>query len=311
VKGWLKKFYYTPFLFCDELDLSFKGHQLNLFRKFRRLRKTAFFVAVLFLGLWVVMGFDSTVGQLIHPVHALPELLSGELSMCEWVMIYHDQYGKEMHLSAFVIYGLAFWWLSRHFDKNLGIYRSKNVCYASAVTLISIALFEFYWMISYSSFQHQPWVFTFRMPQLKIILQNVAFLCVGVLALLYMWIDGHLFDDEGDVSGRVWGFRWTWISFVLIGLSVFSAVLWIRYPFHVEPLSVELSTGEMWGNTRFFPQTLYTIDLDPMDDVNAGVWFWVENDLIHLVNTVTKVLWTLTFVYVCALKTLKRNFYPK
>jgi len=248
------------------------------------------------------MGFDSVIGQLIHPLYALPQLVKGEISFGGWSMIYHDQYGKEMHLSAFVIYGLAFWFLSRHYDFKHGVVKSKNVCYAVALTLLSVSLFEFYWMISYAYFQNQWWVITPRWPQIRIILQNVAFLSTGVIGALYMYIDGHIFNKNGDVIRKIYRFNLNKTAWLLIGLSVSSALFWWFYPFNVERFTVSLETGETWTNTNRFPQTLYTIDLNPHDNLNSGVWYWKANDLVHLVNTIVKILWTFTIVYVGKIK---------
>lgn len=278
-----------------------RGNNLNIFQKFKRLRKTAFFIAVVALALWVVMGFDSTIGQIIHPLYSIPQLLTNQISTNEWTNLYFEQYGREMHWSAFVIYGLCFWGLSRHYDKHLNIQKSKNVAYAMSLTLFAVAVFEFYWMFSFAHFQNQAWVITPRLPQLRIHLQNLAFLMVGGLAILYIFLDSFILKGN-KIIGRHYTFNWNWKALALVGLSIGSAVFWWNYPFQVERFSVVLETGEVWSNTNRFPQTLYTIDLNPNDNVNAGVWFWMENNLVHAVNTLVKVFWTLSVFYVGRLR---------
>lgn len=296
----LKQFYYEPFKTVDGLDLTFKGNQLNIFLKYKRLGKTALAIAIVALVCWVLFGFDSTPVQWIVLFYNLPNYLSGSLTHVEWTSLYGAYYGKEMHYSAFVIYGLMYYALSRHFENKFNIINSKNVAYAASLTLFSIAVFEFYWMGSYAIFQGQPWVITPRMPQLRIILQNVAFLSVGLIAILYMWADSYIID-EGKILGRRWRFNWNKTAWLLIGVSIASAVFWWRYGdfLPVESLTVE-EVG--WSNSPYFPQTLYTIDIEPDDNVNAGVWFFVENNLIHGVNTLVKALWTFSMFFVMQLK---------
>jgi len=133
-------------------------------------------------------------------------------------------------------------------------------------------------------------------------MQNIAFLSVGILGVLYIWTDSYLFNEQGKPTRKVFKFRLDKTALALIGLSVFSAVLWIYYPGYVENFSVQLETGEVWSNTNLFPQTLYTIDLNPTDNVNAGVWFYKENNLIHGWNTLVKVFWTFTVFYIGLVK---------
>lgn len=302
----LKRFYYSPFEMADKLNLTIKGNNLNIFQKYKRLRNSALGLALFSLGAWIVLGFDSTIGQLIHFLYAMPSFLAGQLTVNQWTTIFFDQYGKEMHWSAFVFYGLCFYFLSRHFE-GMGITKSKNVSYSLALTLFSVGVFEFYWMASFAYFQNQPWVISPRWPQLRIILQNVAFVAVGVLGALYMWCDSYIFKDGKATEQRRWRFNWNWKAGLLLSACVVTAVLWWYYPLPVEKFSVELETGVVWTNTNRFPQTLYTIDLDPTDNVNAGVWYWIENNYIHAINTLVKVLWTFTFFYVGKLKMEKKT----
>jgi hypothetical protein len=58
----------------------------------------------------------------------------------------------------------------------------------------------------------------------------------------------------------------------------------------------------VWQSSRLFPQTLYTVDLNPGDGINAGVWFWIQNDWIHAVNTGVKAIWAATVYFLFSVK---------
>lgn len=290
----------------DNLKLTLKGNNLNIFQKYKRVRVTAFGLAITCLIGWMVFGFDSTPLQFMHMLYELPAFVMGQVSFNDLVATYNRFYGCEMHYSAFVIYGLMYWFLSRHFDKKLGIKGSKNVAYACSLTFLSVAIFEFYWMGSFAYFQNQLWVMTPKWPQLRIQMQNITFLSVGVLGVLYMYADSFVLKGK-EIISRNYHFNWNWKAWLLIGLSVATALIWWFYPWHVEKFSVELETGQVWSNSQQFPQTLYTVDLNPTDDVNAGVWFWKENNLIHGWNTLVKIFWTVTILYIGKLKVSGRK----
>lgn len=306
-------YYHDPFLFFDTLTPSFRGHIFNPFLKFRLQRRIAFFMAIL-LGLipWILFGFDSCIAQPMMMLYRIPALLTNQITYETWLGTWSEYYGKEMHYSAFLIYGLMYWALSRHFDVNLGIKRSKNVLYSASLTFLSIALFEFYWMGSYATFQNQPWVISPRWPQLRIIFQNLAFLIVGVGTVVYIWADSYILEGK-KIVGRTYTFNLNRKALLLIGLSIGLALLWIYYPGYVERITVTLETGETWSNTSRFPQTLYTIDMNPNDNVNAGEWFFLENNMVHGLNTLVKVVWTFTIFYIGKLKVLnmQRKEYTK
>jgi hypothetical protein len=306
----LKDFAENPFEFMDNITfLRIRGHVFNPFRKYVLNRRLAFLFAF-GLGLvpWVLFGFDSCVGQPLMMLHKLPDLWLGHITFDAWLGIWQEYYGKEMHYSAFLIYGLMYWFLSRHYDFKLGIKRSKNVAYAASITFLSIALFEFYWMFNYSRFQNQPWVLSLVFPQARIVIQNIGFITVGSIAAFYMWVDSFKLDKKTKaILGRFYSFRVDKVLAVLVCLSVGLALLWIYYPLPVEHINVTLENGEIWRNTNNFPQTLYTIDLTPGDGENCGVWFFLENNLVHGLNTLVKAIWTLTICYWGTLKKVETN----
>lgn len=278
-KVWAR-FYSDPFLFFDELDLKVFGRvQLNLFKFPHKLRRVIFLFSVILFAVWMLLGWDSGTGMLEYPILSLFDLFSGKISFDAWVQLPGEVYGKTMHFSAFVFYGLLYVGLSKHYDK-IGIVNSKNVAYSFAFVCLSIAIFEYFWIYSFSHFQVQPWVSTWAWPQMRILLQNVSLLLVGLLAALYVYAE----DTKLNFS------RWTLLFFLL---SVAGSLFWIYYPFQTEQITVLLTSGE-WVSSKLFPQTLYTVDVDPLDSVNAGEWFYVQNPLLHGVNLLVKVLHSVT-----------------
>jgi len=284
------RFYSDPFLFFDSLNVKFFGIQFNLFRFPGKLRKVIFWLSVILCGVWFLLGWDSGTGMLEYPVLALPDLITGKISFDAWLALPGFIYGKTMHFSAFVFYGLLYVGLSKHFDK-VGVRNSKNVAYSFAFVCLSIALFEYYWIYCFSHFQGQSWVSTWAWPQVRILLQNAYLLLVGVLALLYVYADDFKLNFG----------RWTLLFFVL---SVAGSIFWVYYPFPTEQVTVQLTTGK-WVSSRLFPQTLYTVDVDPLDNVNAGDWFYVQNPLLHSVNLLVKVFYTVTVYCLCRIRRVK------
>ena len=251
---------------------------------------------MIFLGCWIVFGFDSTPLQFIHVLYeGVPALITGQ--NVDLMAIYNSYYGKEMHYSAFVIYFLLYWASSKAWEKA-GVTKSKNIVFSAAVMLLAIAVFEWFWILGFANFQNQPWVATWRFPQMKILLQNTFFSLAGGVTLLYMLTERYHWSWDGDhlVQGdRQYFFdAKSWKLWFLVGLSIASALFWIYYPGYIEQITVQLENGLVWQSSRLFPQTLYTVDLNPGDGVNAGVWFWVENNWIHAVNTMVKVIWAIT-----------------
>lgn len=298
-----QQFLSDPFTFADGVNLG-RLDFFNPLSKFRLSRKIAFFCAI-FLGLipWALFGFDSCIGQPLMMINKLPALIAGDISTNEWLAVWGDMYGKEMHYSAFLIYGLMFWGLSRYFDKTLDIKGSKNVCFSGAITFLSIAIFEFYWMGSFAVFQNQPWMLALQLPQFRIVLQNLIFLAVGVLGMLVIWQHSFILDSaKTKIVGRNYRFRIDRWAALLSVVTVAAALIWIYYPAPVHHFSVELETGEVWHNTNLFPQTLYTVDLNPADAEAVGHWFWFEDNNVHALNTFVKVLVSATVFYIGLVK---------
>lgn len=299
------RYYQDPFGFMDGLELTFRGVNFNIFQKTSRLRKTAFGGALVSLAMWIVCGFDSTPLQFVHAaLYALPRLV-------DWVVgvriltlgqilqgttaVYNDIYGKEMHYSAFVLYFFMFGLLSWYYERTLRISKSRNVAFSAALTFLAIGTFEFFWIYSFSYWQRQPWVSTWAMPQLRILLQNVFFVSCGALGLLYLWVDSFIMEGK-EIVDRRYSLNLSKITLGLLGLTVALALLWWFYPWPVRQITVALKDGSTWTSSLNFPQTLYTVKLDPGQGMNAGDWFYVQNDAVHALNTGLKLIWTLAIL---------------
>lgn len=288
-----QRFSADPFSFVDNIHLSIRGNDINLFVKFHKLQKMALALGLVFLAMWGIFGFDSNPLQLIIPLYeVLPGVITGHNTWADMGTAFNYYYGKEMHYSAFVIYLLLWFFISKNYEKA-GIIKTKNVIYSSAVMLLAISVFEWFWILGFGIFQNQPWVYTWQFPQLRILLQNLMFFVAGGLTIFYIWIDSYQLNGK-EIIGRNFTFnlgsRLLWI---LIGLSIAVAIFWIYYPGPVTQITVTLDNGQLWHSSRLFPQTLYTVALDP-GIINAGSWYYVENNVVHAVNTIVKVLWAAT-----------------
>ena len=296
------EFQKDPFGFVDRINLTYKGYDFNILHDDAGVRKVARNFGIVCLALWVILGFDSTPLQFVHIIQdGLPGLILGQKSLGDLVAIYNAFYGKEMHYSAFVIYFLLFYFMSKNWSR-VGIVKTKNVVYSFGAMFISIAVFEWFWIFSFGVFQNQPWVYTWQMPQLRILLQNTMFLIAGAFCLLYIYVDSFILENK-MIIGRNFTFCFrSWKLWILVVAGVAAALLWVYYPWHVHQISVTLDNGQVWHSSRLFPQTLYTVDLDPSDGVNAGVWFYVENNWIHGLNTTVKAIWAAVTYYVFKVK---------
>jgi hypothetical protein len=321
-----RQYYQDPFGFFDNLDLRFHGVNFNMFSRSRTVARNMLLFALAMAGLWALCGFDSNPGQLMHVLYQLPAYFQGHATLADLVQTYNFFYGKEMHYSAFVIYSVMFWALSVHMDQGLkywlaniwghsralgvnetglGIGKSKNIVYAACLTLLAGGSFEFFWIFSFAYFQGQPWVAQFHGPQFRILAQNLIFVVVGALGVFYMWADSYVQTADGVLTGRRWRFNWSIWSWLIIVATISAMGFWWFYPGHVTQLAVTLDNGQIWRSSPFFPQTLYTIELTP--GTGAGSWFWIQDDVIHGLNTFVKVMLTLAFAWVGLLQKGENN----
>ena len=128
------------------------------------------------------------------------------------------------------------------------------------------------------------------MPQLRILIQNVGFTFVGFSTLLLFWVQSHVHDEEGNVIGRIYSFRASIPLIIIFTITIVAGTRWVYYPYDVKPVGIYIEGYGNWTNSDLFPQTLYTVDTNLLDDVNAGEWFYVKDDMVHLWNTGVKTL---------------------
>jgi len=239
---------------------------------------------------WVFFGFDSTWSQATVLVSGVPALLSGRATFSALLAESRRFYGTGNHWSAPVIYGTAFIVLSQYLEYR-GIEKSENFCLTTALSLANIGVFEWTWNLLYAHFQHQPWTVTFRWKQASNLFHFTAFIVLGALALLYLRILGYRLNLG----------RRTLTLFVFASLCW---LLWVFYPFPTAQLQVATSTGT-WTSSTLFPQTQYAVDLTPDDVVAVGKAFWVENNPLHALNTLTKALTTAAILSIFTVRRVK------
>lgn len=287
------EYYQDPFEYFDKTCINILGVDLMLFKYHDRLRKIIWWGLWVATALWVLMGFDSGYGQIEYALYAAKDCLLNPSTLSFWEQVslaWNWAYGKTMHWSAFTIYGLLYWATSWYLENELGMTKTKNSAYSLAFTLFNIGLFEWGWMYGYAFFHDQWWTVTWRMPQLRIILQNVAFTFIGFSTLLLFWVQSHVHDEQGNVIRRLYKFKTT-RTFLLISLvTIASAVQWVKYPWNVKPVETFIEGYGLWQNSNLFPQTLYTVDTNLLDKINVGEWFYVQDNLVHSINTLVKTL---------------------
>lgn len=227
---------------------------------------------------WCVFGFDSTWSMLLPFGENWVGLLLGTVSFASVWELSREFYGIGNHFSAPVIYGIAFVALSRYFE-TVGIRKSLNFCSTTALSLFSVGVFEIMWNSGYAFFHGQTWVITFQWKQITNLLAFLGFITIGLLVFVYLALEGY----RPNLGKR---------SLVLFLLTVGCWGFWIYYPFPVGHITVETSTGP-WTNGDLFPQTYYCVDIRPDDGVAIGVPNYVEDNVVHFVNTFTKVVQTM------------------
>jgi len=268
-----------------------------LFKYHDRLRKIFWWGSWAALVAWMVMGFDSGYGQIEYALYAVKDYFISPSSTPFWesvTLAWNWAYGKTMHWSAFTIYGLLYWATSWHLERELGFTKTKNAAYSLAFTMFNIGIFEAFWMAGYAYFHDQWWTVTWKMPQLRILIQNVGFTFIGFSTLLLFWVQSHVHDEDGNVIGRHYTFRASMSLIIIFTITIVAGARWVNYPFDVKPVETYIEGYGNWQNSDMFPQTLYTVDTNLLDDVNAGEWFYVEDDMVHFFNTGVKILLALT-----------------
>jgi len=283
-------FFHDPFGTIDSIDLNVKGFQFNILRDDQQLCKALLEIFVLVpLLCWVLLGADSTIDQVAWLLYHLPSVITGSITVHQWLNIYGSYYGLGTHWSASVIYGLLLIGVSRYLWKHHNVVNSFNLAITTGFVGLAISSFEFFWMISYYVFQNQPWILSFQPPQFRIIRQGFIFLLPALVVLFGLnWKDYTLNFNKRTL-------------FLFLS-TIFFVILWINYPFPVEPLSVEIVGYGTWTSSPQFPQTMYTIDMDVTDSMAVGEMFHIDNPAVHFVNNMCKIFWTLTIYNLAKIK---------
>lgn len=271
----------TVFDQIDKLSLRIGPFDLAYaFSNIRGIRRNIAVLVILSAILWAVLGFDSTWEQinpfLEAPIQSLQALFSTGPAHEELMYNINKYYGLGDHWSAPVIYGLAFIALSLYLEAQ-GIVRSLNFFVTTALSLANIGVFEFIYNRCYSFYQSQWWTFGLDWPNARNILFFATFVVSGALALIMLRDFGY------KVTVKPW-------KGVLVCISLMLWIVWIAYPGPVETLTVQTDWGP-WTNSRMFPQTFYAVDVTN-DGLASGLPFYVQNNLLHLLNTVTKIFTT-------------------
>ena len=292
-----REFKHRPYDYADELSIKFRGYELNFLADDARLRRTMLIFAALTGILWALMGFDSTWGQIQRAAESFLSQIIFErrLEFIEVAYWYGTEYGKNMHLSAFTIYSLCFYGLSKYYSEELSLTGSRNFVLSFGITFLSIGAFELAWQYLYALGQDQWWVVTWAWPQLRILVQCLIFTVSGVMVLLMVCLrDRHHPENTGHFPAN-YGLNLDARTAFIAASTLVIFALWYYYPLPVTNLTVERIGAPTWTNTARFPQTLYTVETNVLDSVNAGDQFYVPDDLIHGLNTLAKVAMTWLF----------------
>jgi len=251
---------------------------------------------------WVLLGSDSTADQLAFFLWNLPNFILGKINFNQWLQIYDSYYGLGTHWSASVIYGLLLVGVSKYLKEKHDVQNSENLCVTCGFVGLAISSFEFFWIGSYYFFQKQPWIISFVYPQVRILMQNFLFLSVGLIALV-----GINVDEKGRFNKGKYKLNFDRKTMVFFGVTVGFVLLWWFYPFPVEQISVNVKGLGMWTSSLNFPQTMYTVDMNILDNQDIGKMFHVDNPAIHLLNNLTKIFWTLTVYNLAKIKLRKKS----
>lgn len=240
------------------------------------------------LAAWIVLGFDSTWSMTLPFIENWYQLITGQVGF--WALWAESQkyYGVGNHWSAPVIYG-SLWVLTSKYYERQGVVKSMNFCVTTALSLASIGTFELIWNSFYAFYQNQPWTITYMPKQEANLSSFISFVLVGILVCIYLYMDGY----KPRIDRRL-------TVLLLVTVSIWA--LWINYPLPVGDLEVQLDDGSTWTNSPRFPQTFYAIDMYPGDGVAVGEPYHVNDDMVHLVNTFTKIISTATLGYFLAFK---------
>jgi len=285
----------TVFERLDQTKINILGFSpIAVFTNVKTWRKYIAFLTIACAGCWALFGFDSTWSMLQPYIENFIPLITGEASLQSVYAESQKYYGTGNHFSAPVIYGAAFIILSLHLERQ-GIKRSLNFFASTALSLMSIGIFEWIYNPLYAVFQNQPWVVTFAWKQVTNLYNFTMFIFVGALTILYLRSVGFRLNLNKK-------------TLLLFALATLFWATWVAYPFPVQQITVQTTSGA-WTSSTMFPQTMYAVDVTPDDGLARGVPFHVENNLLHLVNLLAKVFTTAFILSLCMVKPHTNNKY--
>lgn len=277
----------------DNFNHSFLG--FNPLGALKNIRVWRHYITILLLTsitCWVTFGWESTWNQLSETLRYLPSIIIGQTSPTSVLAISDRFYGIGQHLSSAVIYGICFLLLSIHLEK-LNIKKSLNFTLTVLLSFLSVGVYEIIYNVLYSNLQHQPWTFSLQLKQGLNISMFTFFIFVGAVSLFYLYSLG--FKPNFNK-----------ITKIFLIFSVLTYALWVFFPFPTTPLSINTTAGT-WTSTNLFPQTMYAIDINPLDSVAIGNPVYVQNDLLHLVNVLNKVFVSLTILSFVMIRRNEKN----
>jgi len=258
----------------DNFNHNFLGfNPLGAFQNVSVWRKYILILLIISTSSWIVFGWESTWNQPFTYLKNIPALITGQTSLTTVQFEASQYYGLGQHLSSAVIYGVAFLLLSIHLEK-LNIKKSMNFMFTTTLSLMSVGIYEIVYNLLYSNLQNQPWTFSFVWKQGLNLSMFTFFIVIGTISIIYLY----------SINLRP-NFNKT-TKFLLLG-SILTYCLWIFFPLPVTSITI----GE-WTSTQFFPQTMYAVG--PVDGVAMGNPYFIENNLLHLVNVLNKVFMALT-----------------
>lgn len=292
-----------PFNKFDSLHLIFHGYDLaSIFKPDGWRKYVLFFVVVSGLA-WIFFGYEGTFDQIEWFGKYFYYYLLNQKTWSDVITITQYRYGIGTHLSAALIYGIMFYAISKYYETQ-NIKGSLNLTMSFLITAFSVSIFEFSWMASYYIAQQQFWVLIPLTKQASILYQNLAFLLGGLVFIFFVKASPNFRLRINKKLG------------ILILLSSLLWALWYFYPFPQQQLHVNLTdiTGEtfsitptftsnigwngtFWNSYPNFPQTMYTINMNPQNPVGYGTPFFVEDNFVHTVNLIAKIVFAYTIFY--------------
>ena len=235
----------------------------------------------------IIFGWESTWMQPFTYIKNIPLLLTGQTTLQILGEQSIQHYGLGQHLSTAVIYGFCFILLSIHLEK-IGVRKSLNFAATVALSFMSVGIYEIIYNVLYSNLQSQPWTFSLQWQQGLNIVMFFFFTATGMICLLYF---------------KSLNFKLNFSMFTrfLILMSFLTYSVWVFYPLQAQTITMGTTAG-IWTSSKLFPQTMYAVDTNPLDNRAIGDPVFVENNLLHLVNILNKVFVSFAILNIVRIK---------